>query len=142
MSGFEIAGVVLGSIPLIVSTLENYKTGVRTIQRWRRYGKELQSLIRNLETERAKLQNVCEKLLDGVVRPSQIDSMVGDPYGPLWLEESIQKEIRVRLWRDWDAFERTLKDIQESIKEIEERLEVGANVSLHLIAHCPMLFSL
>jgi hypothetical protein len=28
MSGFEIAGVVLGSIPLIVSALEHYSDGV------------------------------------------------------------------------------------------------------------------
>ena len=28
MSGFEIAGVVLGSIPLVVSALEHYTEGV------------------------------------------------------------------------------------------------------------------
>jgi hypothetical protein len=30
MSGFEIAGVVLGSIPLIISALEHYAEGVST----------------------------------------------------------------------------------------------------------------
>jgi hypothetical protein len=31
MSGFEIAGIVLGSIPLIVVALEHYAEGVRSI---------------------------------------------------------------------------------------------------------------
>src|SRR4051794_4057127 len=72
MSGFEVAGVVLGSLPLVISALEHYRDGLRSIQRWRKYERELQSLVRNLETERAKLQNVCEKLLVGLVPPSRI----------------------------------------------------------------------
>ncbi|KAJ3544772.1 hypothetical protein NM208_g2881 [Fusarium decemcellulare] len=127
MSGFEIAGVVLGSIPLVVSTLENYKNGLRTIQRYRRYDREIQSLIRNLETERVKLQNLCEKLLDGLVPPSRIDAMVENPGGDLWSEEETQKKIRARLWKSWDIFEWTLRDIQASIQEVYETLGNAAD---------------
>ncbi|KAF4462726.1 hypothetical protein FALBO_10464 [Fusarium albosuccineum] len=127
MSGFEIAGVVLGSIPLVVSTLENYKNGLRTIQRYRRYDREIQSLIRNLETERVKLQNLCEKLLDGLVPPSRIDAMVENPGGDLWFEEETQKKIRARLWKSWDVFEWTLRDIQTSIQEVYETLGNAAD---------------
>ncbi|CAM1501434.1 Fc.00g034180.m01.CDS01 [Cosmosporella sp. VM-42] len=128
MSGFEIAGAVLGSIPLLISTLEYYKNGLRTIQRWRKYDKELQSLIRNLETERVKLQNICEKLLDGLVPPSRIDAMVENPLGDLWMEEEAQKKIRARLWRSWGVFERTLRDIQTAIEEMNERLGNGVEL--------------
>ncbi|KAF5003299.1 hypothetical protein FDECE_10150 [Fusarium decemcellulare] len=127
MSGFEIAGVVLGSIPLVVSTLENYKNGLRTIQRYRRYDREIQSLIRNLETERVKLQNLCEKLLDGLVPPSRIDAMVENPGGDLWSEEETQKKIRARLWKSWDVFEWTLRDIQAGIQEVYETLGNAAD---------------
>lgn len=129
MSGFEVAGAVLGAIPLVISALEHYKNGVRTIQRWRRYDKELQCLIRNIETERVKLQNVCEKLLDGLVPPSQIDAMVENPGGDLWMNEEIQKKIRARLWRSWAVFEETLKDIQVAIMDISERVGSGIDVS-------------
>ncbi|KAJ4244351.1 hypothetical protein NW762_014478 [Fusarium torreyae] len=132
MSGFEIAGAVLGSIPLVVSALENYKNGVRVIQRYRRYERELQSLIRNLETERVKLQNVCEKLLDGIVPPSRIDAMVENPGGDLWLKEETQREIRARLWKSWDVFQWTLSDIQTATEEINKKLGNGADAS-HLI---------
>lgn len=65
MSGFEVAEVVLGSSPFVISALEHYRDGLRAIRRWRKYEGELQSLIRNIETERAKLQDICEKLLVG-----------------------------------------------------------------------------
>lgn len=128
MSGFEIAGAVLGSIPLIISTLEHYQNGVRTIQRWRKYDRELQSLIRNLETERVKLQNVCERLLDGLVPPSKIDIMVKNPLGALWLEEKTQKKIRARLWTSWTVFEYTLGDLQKALGGIMDRLKEGGTV--------------
>lgn len=129
MSGFEIAGAVLGAIPLVISALEHYKNGVRTIQRWRKYDKELQYLIRNIETERVKLQNVCEKLLDGLVPPSQIDAMVENPSGDLWTNEEVQKKIQARLWRSWSVFEETLRDIQVAINDITERVGNGDDVS-------------
>lgn len=129
MSGFEVAGAVLGAIPLVISALEHYQQGVRVIQRWRKYDKELQSLIRNIETERVKLQNVCEKLLDGLVPPSQIDTMVENPGGDLWMDEEIQAKIRVRLWRSWAVFEQILRDIQAAITDISERVGNGRDVS-------------
>lgn len=129
MSGFEVAGIVLGSIPLVISTLEHYKNGISVIQRYRRYERELQRLIRNLETEKVKLQNVCEKLLDGIVPPSRIDDMVENPGGDLWVKRETQKAIRTRLWKSWNVFEKTLRDIQTATDEMYEKLGGGTEAS-------------
>ncbi|KAJ4138433.1 hypothetical protein NW768_002265 [Fusarium equiseti] len=129
MSGFEVAGIVLGSIPLVISTLEHYKNGISMMQRYRRYERELQRLIRNLETEKVKLQNVCEKLLDGIVPPSRIDDMVENPGGDLWVKEETQKAIRGRLWKSWSVFDKTLREIQTAIEEIYEKLGGGTETS-------------
>ncbi|OBS22579.1 hypothetical protein FPOA_08915 [Fusarium poae] len=129
MSGLEVAGIVLGSIPLVISTLEHYKNGVSLIQRYRRYERELQRLIRNLETEQVKLQNVCEKLLDGIVSPSLIDAMVEDPGGDLWTKKETHKAIRTRLWKSCDVFERTLRDIQTATDEMYDKLGHGSETS-------------
>lgn len=129
MSGIEVAGVVLGSIPLVISTLEHYKTGISVIQRYRRYERELQRLIRNLATEKVKLQNVCEKLLDGIIPPSRIDDMVENPGGDLWARDKTQKAIRTRLWKSRDVFEETLRDIQTATDDMYEKLGGGTEVS-------------
>ena len=128
MSGFEVVGVLLGAIPLVISTLEHYRDGVRTISRWRKFDRELQSLIRNLETERVKLQNVCEKLLIGLVPPSRIEAMVGNPLGDLWLEKETQKKIQTLLWNSWGVFRETVAAVNTAINEMVKRLGDGASV--------------
>lgn len=124
MSGFEVAGVVLGTIPLLISALEHYKEGISTIRTWRNYDRELRSLIRNLETERVRFQDICEKLLVGLVSQCQIESMVDDPFGPAWHEERIRAKIQARLWRSFSNFEDIVKDMEEATKEMMTKLDL------------------
>lgn len=123
MSGFEIAGIVLGSIPLVISTLENYGAGLSTLQRFRKYRRELQSLIRNLETERIKLQNVCEKLLIGLVPHSRIEALINNPMGDLWKEEETLHKIQFRLGKGFKMFEATMSDLKTMIDEMTRRID-------------------
>ncbi|RSL88316.1 hypothetical protein CEP52_015256 [Fusarium oligoseptatum] len=123
MSGFEIAGIVLGSIPLVISTLENYGAGISTLQRFRKYRRELQSLIRNLETERIKLENVCEKLLIGLVPPSRIEALTSNPMGDLWREEDTLRKIQVRLGKGFKSFEATINHLKTTIDEMARRID-------------------
>src|SRR5690348_11333638 len=60
MSGFEVAGIVLGSIPIIVTAIEAY---INFMRDWGKVATELKSLNRQLTTERAKLYNVLDQLL-------------------------------------------------------------------------------
>ncbi|RSL84312.1 hypothetical protein CEP51_004003 [Fusarium floridanum] len=123
MSGFEISGIVLGSIPLVISTLENYGAGISTLQRFRKYRRELQSLIRNLETERIKLENVCEKLLIGLVPPSRIEALTSNPMGDLWREEDTLRKIQVRLGKGFKSFEATINHLKTTIDEMARRID-------------------
>lgn len=131
----EVVGLVLGALPLLISALEHYGDGVRTIQKWRKYERELHSVVRNLKTERVKLQNVCEKLLDGLVPASRIDKMVENPLSELWQEAEIQKRIRHRLWRSWGVFEQTVKDMNVAIEETIDKLGAGTKVNSTSLDH-------
>ena len=123
MSGFEVAGIVLGSIPLLISALEHYDSGLSTIQRWRKHHRELQSLVRNLQTEEVKLQNICEKLLVGAVPASEIEAMIDEPRGALWRRETVQAKIQARLWKSYPVFQDTVISILEAIEEIRIDIE-------------------
>lgn len=83
MSGLEVTGIVLSSIPLLIIALEKYTEGLFTLHRWRKYKRELQSLIRNLETKRIKLQNFCEKLPLDLVPHYNIEALIDNPTGDL-----------------------------------------------------------
>ncbi|KAK3946400.1 hypothetical protein QBC46DRAFT_5330 [Diplogelasinospora grovesii] len=122
MSGIEVVGLILGSVPLIVSGMEHYADGVSTLGRYRRYKLELKMLTNILETEKMKLRCACEKLLIGLVPFSKIDELIEDPFGETWRDEAIQKRIRVRLWESFTAFENTVKDVYAAIQEMISRL--------------------
>ncbi|KAJ9143383.1 hypothetical protein NKR23_g6633 [Pleurostoma richardsiae] len=122
MSGLEVTGIVLGAIPLLISTLEHYGEGLSTLQRWRKYERELRSLTRNLETERVKLQDVCEKLLIDIVPPSRIESMINDPMGDAWREKEVQRKVETRLWKGYHVFEATIEDIKVAVDEMSRRI--------------------
>ncbi|KAJ4122765.1 hypothetical protein NW768_010208 [Fusarium equiseti] len=121
MSGFEVAGIVLGSLPLLVTALEAYCKFMRD---WGKAPSELKSLNRQLTTERAKLQNVCYLLISGVVQQRDIESMLQNPFGPLWRVPGPNERIRRRLWDSYGPFEQTITEIQEALNRIMRRLRV------------------
>jgi hypothetical protein len=45
ISGFEIAGLVLGGIPIVMSALEHYMKGLGTLQNSRRYRRICHGII-------------------------------------------------------------------------------------------------
>jgi hypothetical protein len=121
MSGFEVAGIVLGSLPLLVTALEAYCKFIRDL------GKaplELKSLNRQLTTERAKLYNVCGLLISDVVEQKQIEPMLRNPFGPLWRIPETNNKIVMRLWNSYEPFEQAITEIQEALDNIMRRLRV------------------
>ncbi|KAF5665565.1 hypothetical protein FCIRC_10492 [Fusarium circinatum] len=123
MSGLEIAGIVLDSIPLLIIALEKYTEGLSTLQRWRKYKRELQTLIRNLETERIKLQNVCEKLLLDLVPHYKIEALIDDPMGNLWREEEMLKKVQLRLGNGFKVFQDTANDLRAKVFDLKRLIE-------------------
>ncbi|RBR18819.1 uncharacterized protein FIESC28_05869 [Fusarium coffeatum] len=121
MSGLEIAGIVLGSLPLLVTASEAY---CKFIRDWGKAPSELKSLNRQLTTERAKLYNVCELLISDVLEQPQIQPMLRDPFGPLWRTPEMDRMIRRRLWDSYKPFVETITEIQEGLGSIMRRLRV------------------
>ncbi|PNP86064.1 hypothetical protein FNYG_01120 [Fusarium nygamai] len=125
MSGFEVAGIVLGSIPMVVSALECYMNGLNTLQKFRCSKRILKTLILNLNTEHKILQNTCEKLLTGIAPQTHIDEMIREPFGVLWRKEEVFNGLRLRLWSSLQVFHDQIQNIREAIEELMEKLNIG-----------------
>lgn len=130
MSGFEIAGVVLGSIPIAVSALEYYVKSLGILQNFRSYKRLLKSLILALKTEHINLQNICEKLLVGIAPQTCIEEMIREPFGKLWSEQGINDKLRLRLWTSLSIFNERIQDIKLAIDEVMEKLNVDPSVGV------------
>ncbi|KAK8057448.1 hypothetical protein PG996_011385 [Apiospora saccharicola] len=118
MSGFEVVGIVLGTIPLIISAIEKYKA----VGSPRKYARELNSLRRSLAAELEIFEGICEKLLTGMVADTDIENMIREPFGSLWQDEEINKRIRLRLWKSYISFEGTVQDMVEALDQLSTKL--------------------
>ncbi|KAF5623742.1 hypothetical protein F25303_11710 [Fusarium sp. NRRL 25303] len=124
MSGFEVAGIVLGTLPLVVTALEAYSNFLRE---WGKAPAELRSLNRQLSTERVRLCNVCEQLVSDVVSHQDIEPMLQDPFGPLWQAKETNDRIRRRLWDSYGPFEDTVKEVEEALQSVMLRLRIDVS---------------
>ncbi|KAH6656493.1 hypothetical protein BKA67DRAFT_687931 [Truncatella angustata] len=127
MSGLELVGIILGGIPLVISALEHYKEGLRSVQIWRKYGRELSSLVRQLQLQQNILTNVFETLLEDLGLGSKVDIMVKEPFGRLWQDREIKNKLSQRLYRDYGLFEDTVKNMAEAIEEVKRKLGLDAD---------------
>jgi hypothetical protein len=118
-------------MPLLLLALQLYIEGASTLKRCRFHSRELKSLVRVLETEHAKLHNVCERLLMGMVLEAQIEAMMNDPLGEAaWQSREVYAKIRMRLWRSFTFFEDGLRDMPDAMEEMKSKLGMGPDGKL------------
>ncbi|KAI1662741.1 hypothetical protein F4813DRAFT_9406 [Daldinia decipiens] len=122
MSGLEIAGLVLGALPLAIKAVQSYKSILSSM--WHvQYG--LICLQRDLETECIRFQNTCETLLVGIAPLAMIDRMTNNPFGDEWKRYS--DELSIRLWTSKGTFETHVAEMLAATKELKEKLCIPSN---------------
>ena len=122
MSGFEIVGVILGALPLVISALEHYAQGVSTAKRFWQYKLELKSLLRQIKTENAIFINTCEALLTGIVRVDQMMLFLKNPGGQIWRDPKIEKKLEERLKGAYEGYAETVVDMKVVLEKFMEKL--------------------
>jgi len=120
MSGLEVAGVVLGSLPLVISALEHYANGVHTAKRYWRYKSELRTLILQINTERGIFINTLEQLLSGLVRIEHMSEFLSNPGGESWKDVDVQLKLRLR--SAYEVYFGNVSGMARSLKRMREKL--------------------
>ena len=126
-SGVEVAGLVLGSLPLILAGLQFYAEGIAVTRRFRMYRREVDDLVIEITAENAKYRNSIELLLIGVVSTKDMADFLANPGGDLWKDESFDRRLRRRLGESYDAYMGTIGHLHATTKELKDRLKLDAN---------------
>lgn len=124
MSGFEVAGVVLGSLPLIVSAIEHYADLVQTVKRARKYLTELKNLKHDLDAESTIFLDTLERVLDGLIPAKQLEELLKDPTSTLWKDDTLNKRLQDRLGRSYSVFTHTVNDMNATVLGFIKRLDL------------------
>ncbi|KAI0201302.1 hypothetical protein F4808DRAFT_426014 [Astrocystis sublimbata] len=132
MSGFEVVGIVLGAIPLLISALEHYERGMKTIQIVRRRAKVMHSINTALSTEQTILRNTCETLLAGIIDPKDMKPLLEEPFGRLWQDPDTQALVERRLDHTLKDFKALVHSMKETVEEIRLKLGLGPGFEIKL----------
>lgn len=136
MSGFEVAGLVLGILPLAIKSIKSYRTSLSS---WISAKEQLDWLLVELETEQIRLKNTCELLLHDIVPLSMIDHMIQDPFSAEWAKHN--DRLRERLWDSWATFQKLVHLLLAAVTELEKKLGVDRNGSVCVEIHCNRSFA-
>lgn len=115
----EVAGLVLGGIPLAIYALQEYRSFLSTFRHAQR---QLDSTIRHLQAQRNILANTCNVLLTGIATPSEIEAMILAPFSPAWNKH--QGKVKLRLGEDFKIFQDTILEMLNTVKSLQRKLAI------------------
>ena len=124
MSGFEIAGVVLGSLPLIISAMEHYAGIKDTFGRVRRYQVELGRIKQDLDAESLIFRDILEHVLYGLVAPDQYEELLNNPSSGLWQDLALNEALKQRLDHSYTVFTNSVNSMNTIIQEFMKLLDL------------------
>jgi len=119
MSGFEISGVVLGVLPLLISAVGTYDSVYRPfVTRYKDYEPALKNFRRGLLTERAIFRNECRILLILSVDSRYADDMLEDLKHDGWADNGIEKRVSEYLGDSKEDCEAAVARIKDKLLAI------------------------
>jgi hypothetical protein len=121
MSGFEVIGVVLAVLPIAVKAAYTYRDIFKSYEK---VAKEIEWLANEILTEHVRLRASVEKLLSGIVSPSNIYVLLDDPCGPESKKSEHWNRICARLWDSAAEFEALLQNMKEAANELNDKLMI------------------
>jgi hypothetical protein len=127
MSAIDVAGLILGVIPLIVEGFDHYKRAFAAFNTYRHYPKELTKLDAKIGAQKTVFRNNCINLLSTITndRP-KVHAMLSDLSHAGWQNEDIHKNLANRidaLDESFTSCQRTMNQIHQVLQEICREIE-------------------
>ncbi|KAF3042184.1 hypothetical protein E8E12_008863 [Didymella heteroderae] len=125
MSGVEIAGLVLGVLPLLIQGIESYNEGLDPIKSFMRWDKELPQCIRKLRNQHVHYAQTMRILLEPITAEVELAEMMTDPGSSrLWRDKQMAAKLQDRLQESYHAYQGTIADIERIAKQIASKLDL------------------
>lgn len=124
MSGIELAGLILGAIPLVIAALENYEDGLGKVKAFWKWEDQLSDAIRKLWYQYTSYELTIRVLLASITDDVELEAMLGDPSSKLWADPTIESRLRERLTTAYKPYLYTVADIESAISQIAVSLNL------------------
>ncbi|KAG4284337.1 hypothetical protein FPRO06_08716 [Fusarium proliferatum] len=124
MSGFEIAGIVLGSIPLLISAIEHYSDSLDRATAFFKWKDGLNSALREFWYQHSSFELTLRNILKDVANPPEIEQMIRDPHHELWKSQELSQALQEMLKFAYRPYISTIKDIHACMKRLVSHLYI------------------
>ncbi len=127
MSGFEVAGVVLGAFPIVLSALEKYRELATRLGLFYRIHLEYKKCRDDLNFHQISFtRQLRQLLLPLVVDDDKIRELLTSPGGDSWRDQSISNSLKGRLGDSHQLYLEYIHGIERVMGDISRELSVDS----------------
>lgn len=135
MSGIEVAGLIFGAFPLIISAMEHGRTVVKVGRLHRRMREEYNNCRSDVKYYQMWYDRNLRTLLQSIVHEQdEVDRLLADPGGASWKEGELQKLLEDRLQDSYSVYVNIMQRLNETMVGLREELCVdSASIQSQLV---------
>lgn len=125
MSGFEIAGIVLGGLPLLNEGVKAAKSYFEELGRWWEFRTDFEAFVRAIEFEEVIYGQNLDMLLRAIeLSDKEYWSLRNSHTSNLWHHPDIMSKLRLHLGEALPLFITMLKELNRDIDELWKLLPI------------------
>jgi hypothetical protein len=124
MSGFEIAGLVLGSLPLIIAAIEHYESSLDRAAVFFKWQDVLEKAIRELWIQHTSFEMTLRTLLVDHTSEAELDELLSQPKSVLWQSPALNQALRDELGAAYDVYNSTVEEIEGYVRTLARHLDI------------------
>ena len=129
MSGFEVAGLVLGAFPIAIGALNKYREVATRLGLFFQIRLEYKKALDNLEFQQlAYTRHLKQLILPLVVDDDKIGALLKDPGGPSWKEQAVADLLEKRLQDSFPLYMKCINGLQQVMEGLNHHLAVDTEV--------------
>ena len=125
MSGVEIAGLVLGSFPIILNCLDYYRRGFEPLEEWWNFRTRFIAFVDDIRHQMMRYHENMIRLLDPIITDNEsLTVLVRDPADPRWRNGSLDGLLEQRLASEHERFFRIVERMNKVVEDLKKRLQI------------------
>ncbi|KAK7439446.1 hypothetical protein Landi51_11116 [Colletotrichum acutatum] len=125
MSGFEIAGAVLGGFPILLNCIEYYHGAFEPMENWWHFRNHLIEFVDDIRHQNMRYHENLIQLLDPIIPDNEsLMTLIGDPTDLRWKDGSLEDHLKDRFPSELDRFLRTIERMHDVMLELYKVLQI------------------
>ncbi|KAI6356574.1 hypothetical protein MCOR31_010685 [Pyricularia oryzae] len=129
MSGFEIAGIVLGAFPIAITTIDSYGKVARTVRAWKDIRVAYTRCSEDLKNEQLVFKrHLRELVLPLVVDGNSANELLADPSSQRWKDADVSELLQKKLGESHILYLGFVRRMEETLAELSTEMALDSDL--------------